>query len=129
MTEQPELVRSAVPIARFIGALLVAIVPFWLSIVDYNHTLVDFYAPFVVCGVLGGLIGGFGAVPAAVIACALAILYAARTGLLAGDGAMFLYFAAIPGSGSYCVAAVIAEVLRRKGYLPSFWWRERPRDD
>jgi hypothetical protein len=129
MTKQHEPVRWAGLSARFAGALLIAAVPFWLAIVDYNATWVDVYAPFVACGVLGGLVGGFIAIPAAVVTGAIAILYMFRTGFLAGDGALFLYFAAIPGSACYCVVAAIAEVLRRRGILPSFWWTSRPRDE
>jgi hypothetical protein len=115
-------------VVRLGGAVLVSIVPFALS--HASSSMTEFLLWFGVCGLLGGLVGGYGAIPAAIAGYAIAISYLEHTGFVGGGGDGDLYYiAAIAGSACYCIAAAIAEVLRRRDFLPSFWWRERPRDD
>jgi hypothetical protein len=130
MNDQRATFRWTSRVARFAGAVLVAIGPFALTHSVSNISGVEFLGTFAACGVLGGLVGGFSAIPGAIAAYLNATTYLARTeGLGSGGDGDLYYIAAVAGSGCYCVAAGLAEVLRRLGFLPSLWPSQKVLDD
>jgi len=127
MTDQRRAQRVAAMVGRLSGALLVSIVPFALS--HASRSMTEFLLWFAACGVLGGLVGGFGAIPAAIAGYVVAISFLEHNGFVGGGGDGDLYYlVAIAGSACFCIAACLAEVLRRNGMLPSLWESQRPRN-